>query len=48
VSLQRAEQNFGRGDRIRSNCSPGALRDAARMLVEIAGQVELTGEGRPN
>jgi len=33
---------------IRSNCSPGALRDKSRMLVEIAGQVELTGEGRPN
>jgi hypothetical protein len=33
---------------IRSNCSPGALRDTARMVVEIAGQLELTGEGKPN
>jgi hypothetical protein len=33
---------------IRSNCSPGALRDTARMLVEIAGQVELAGEGSLN
>lgn len=33
---------------IRSNCDAEGLREMAAMLVEIAGQVELTGEGKPN
>ena len=33
---------------IRSNCGPDALREMARMLVEIAGPVELTGESKLN
>ena len=33
---------------VRTNCGPHALMEMARMLVEIAGQVELTGEGKLN
>ena len=31
---------------IRSNCGPEVLREMAGMLVEIAVQVELTGDGK--
>ncbi len=33
---------------IRSNCGPEALRAMAAMLVEIADQVQASGQGKPN
>ncbi len=33
---------------IRSNCGPVALREMAAMLIEIAGQLKETGEGKPH